>query len=160
MTEPVARSKTMKNPALAASVIAVIGGFEGVRQSAYPDPATRGAPWTICYGHTGTDVVKGRRESLSACKALLFADIDNEASRIETCLQRPMTDGQAIAFISLAHNIGAGGVCRSELAKDFRAGRIVEACNRLPSYNHVGPIVFPQLNARREKERELCLEDI
>lgn len=32
--------------------IALIKGFEGCRLTAYPDPGTGGAPWTIGYGWT------------------------------------------------------------------------------------------------------------
>ncbi|HID1023608.1 TPA: glycoside hydrolase family protein, partial [Klebsiella michiganensis] len=33
--------------------IALIKRFEGCRLTAYPDPGTGGAPWTIGYGWTG-----------------------------------------------------------------------------------------------------------
>lgn len=33
--------------------------FEGKRNEAYPDPLTRGDPWTIGIGHTGPEVHEG-----------------------------------------------------------------------------------------------------
>ena len=33
--------------------------FEGWKNEAYPDPLTRGAPWTIGVGHTGPEVFEG-----------------------------------------------------------------------------------------------------
>ena len=116
------RSKTMRNGALAAAVVATVSGFEGLRLTAYPDPASRGAPWTVCYGHTGPEVVPGYRASLAECRALLARDLDRAAVAVESCLVRSMTDGQAAAFLSLAYNIGAAGFCRSSVARAFRAG--------------------------------------
>ena len=37
----------------------VLKTCEGYSLSAYPDPASGGAPWTIGYGHTGSEVVPG-----------------------------------------------------------------------------------------------------
>ncbi|MGO7998171.1 glycoside hydrolase family protein, partial [Rhizobium ruizarguesonis] len=37
---------------VARLAVALVGSFEGLRQNAYPDPATQGKPWTICYGST------------------------------------------------------------------------------------------------------------
>ena len=33
--------------------------WEGLSLIAYPDPVSGGDPWTIGYGHTGPEVVKG-----------------------------------------------------------------------------------------------------
>jgi GH24 family phage-related lysozyme (muramidase) len=33
--------------------------WEGCRLRSYPDPASGGAPWTIGYGHTGAEVMRG-----------------------------------------------------------------------------------------------------
>lgn len=53
-----------------------IAGFEGLRLSAYPDPLTGGAPWTIGYGHTGPDVHEGACWTQADCEAQLDHDVD------------------------------------------------------------------------------------
>ena len=140
-----------------ALAVAVVGGFEGLRQTAYPDPASHGDPWTVCYGHTG-HVAPGERESLGECKRLLLADLDKEASGIEACIRAPMSDARYVAVLSLAHNIGTRGVCRSTVARDLNAGRDADACNAFLKFDRAGGVVFPGLTRRRQEERALCLE--
>lgn len=149
----------LRNSAAAGALaVSLIGGFEGLRQSAYPDPATRGKPWTLCYGHTG-GVTPGERASLAECKALLLADLDREADGLDKCLHppRPLTDGQYVAVLSLAHNIGVGGVCRSSVVRLLNAGDIEGGCNALIRFDRAAGVTMPGLTRRRAKERELCL---
>lgn len=154
-------SRVRKSAAAAALAVTVIGGAEGLRQSAYPDPATRGNPWTICYGHTG-GVKPGERASMEECKALLIADMDKEGDAIEKCVPSLATAPveRYVASLSLSHNIGSGGFCRSSIASDLNAGRIREACDAFLRYNRAAGFVMPGLTARRKKERELCMVDL
>lgn len=151
-------NKLHKSAGAATLAVAVIGGAEGLRQNAYPDPATRGKPWTICYGHTG-NVQPGERASIAECKALLLSDLDKEADGIEKCIRVEMTDGQYVAVLSLAHNIGVAGVCKSSVARDFNAGRVTQACNDLLKFDRAAGIQMPGLTKRRQRERELCLSE-
>lgn len=155
-------NRHLKKASVAALAVSVVGGAEGLRQTAYPDPATRGKPWTICYGATmiqGRAVLPGERKSIEECKALLLADLDREANGLDTCLHppRPLTDGQYVAVLSLAHNIGVGGVCRSSVVRRLNAGDIEGGCNALLHFNRAAGITMPGLTRRRERERELCL---
>jgi|GEM_PF-3697345 len=65
-------SRVRESAAVGASSVATLGGFEGLRQVAYPDPATKGYPWTVCYGETRTEdgqpTQPGMRFSLDQCK--------------------------------------------------------------------------------------------
>jgi len=160
MNEAVKKPNRMRQSATACALaVSLVGGFEGVRQNAYPDPATRGDPWTICYGHTGADVTPGQRVSLAECHRLLLADLDREAAGIDKCLRppQPMTDGRYVAVLSLAHNIGVPGVCRSSVVRKLNAGDVQGGCDSLLLYNRAAGLVMPGLTRRREKERELCL---
>ena len=153
-------SRVRKNAAVAALAISFVGGAEGLRQTAYPDPATRGHPWTICYGHTGPDVTPGERASLEQCRLLLLADLDaREGDVIEQCIPalRTAPAGRYVAVLSLAHNIGAAGVCNSSVARDLNAGRTPAACDDLLKFDRAAGVVMPGLTRRRQKERDLCL---
>lgn len=141
---------------LAVLAVSFTGGEEGLRQTAYPDPASRGKPWTICYGHT-KGVKPGDQDSIAECKQLLLADLGDEGNGIDRCITYPTTDGQAVAFLSLAHNIGVAGFCRSSVVRDFNAGRTREACDDLLKFDRAAGIVFPGLQRRRQAERRLCL---
>lgn len=150
-------NRIRKSATAAALAISVIGGFEGLRETAYPDPATRGNPWTICYGHTG-HVTPGDRASISQCKVLLLADLDKEDTAIESCIHVPMPETREVAVLSLAHNIGAGGVCRSSVVRELNAGNVKGGCDAFMLYNRAAGMVMPGLTRRREQERSLCME--
>ena len=144
---------------IVAMATSFTGGFEGLRQYAYPDPATKGPPWTVCYGRA-YGVRPGDHHSVSECKRMLAEDLGKEAEGIDKCLTRVATDGQAVAFLSLAHNIGVGGFCKSSIVRDFNQGNVRAACNDLLKYNRAAGVVFPGLTRRREAERGLCLQGV
>ena len=50
---------TTSTSAAVAVALPLVKGFEGCKLTAYPDPASGGAPWTIGYGHTGAEVRPG-----------------------------------------------------------------------------------------------------
>ncbi|MGB8292882.1 MAG: hypothetical protein WCE42_34165, partial [Rhizobium ruizarguesonis] len=71
-----------EDPRLVARLaVALVASFEGLRQNAYPDPATQGKPWTICYGSTN-GVKPGDRKTVEQCKALLALELQTYASGI------------------------------------------------------------------------------
>ena len=147
----------LKKAGVAALAISVIGGAEGLRQTAYPDPATRGSPWTICYGHTG-HVTPGEKLSLAECKTLLLKDMDHAAEQVEGCVRVPMGNARYVAALSLAYNIGAAGFCRSSIVRDLNRHQDQAACDAFLRYDRAAGVVFPGLTRRRAKERLLCLE--
>lgn len=157
MSEPAKRSRLGAKTGLAMLAATTIGGFEGVRQAAYPDPATRGHPWTICYGET-EGVKKGDWRSMQECKIGLAKGLERYALGMEKCLKVNVTDGQYIAALSLTWNIGVGGFCKSSIASNFNAGRPQAACDALLKYNRAAGVVFPGLTRRRVAERQLCLQ--
>jgi lysozyme len=158
MTPTPIKKRLAQGSVLTILATTFIGGEEGLRINAYPDPATRGKPWTDCYGHTA-GVRPGMRESLTQCKELLRQDLGKDADALDKCVTYPTTNGQAIAFLSLAYNIGTGGFCRSSVARDFNAGRTQKACDDLLHFDRAAGITFPGLTHRRQAERRLCLGD-
>jgi lysozyme len=59
---------------------------EGLRLTAYPDPISQGDPWTIGYGHTGSDVYKGLVWNLAQAQNALNSDIAIAAASLEKAL--------------------------------------------------------------------------
>jgi lysozyme len=149
-------SRLRKSAAAAAMAVAVVGGFEGLRQTAYPDPATKGPPWTVCYGETA-GVKRGDHHSVAECKAMFVASLGN-ADVIERCVKVPMPDTREVALVSFAYNVGPGGACGSSAVRLINAGRTREGCGALLLWNRAAGIVFPGLTRRRQAERALCLE--
>ena len=146
-----------KGTAAAALAVALVGGFEGLRQTAYPDPATGGKPWTICYGHTA-GVNPGDRKSLDECKSLLLSDLTAYSQGVLACTSVQLPDERFVALTSFAYNVGVQAACKSSVVRLINQGKTREGCDALMKYNRAAGIVFPGLTKRRAKERELCLK--
>jgi lysozyme len=58
----------------------LLKAWEGCRLSAYPDPASGAAPWTIGYGHTGPVVAPGLTITQQQADALLQKDVADAAN--------------------------------------------------------------------------------
>lgn len=152
-------SRLRKSGIAAALAVSVVGGAEGLRHVAYPDPATLGPPWTICFGHTG-EVHPGDRKSLAECKVILLRDLEKFATGVEACIKRPMSDGTEVAFVSFSYNVGTGAFCKSSVARLYNAGEGRAACDALMRFNRAAGHVMAGLTTRRKKERALCLEGL
>lgn len=152
-------SRLKKGTAAAALAVALVGGFEGLRQNAYPDPATGGKPWTICFGHT-EGVRPGDRKSIEECKALLISDLAIYANGITNCVTAPLPDERFVALTSFAFNVGVGAACKSSVVRLINQGRTRDGCDALLKWNRAAGIVFPGLTRRRQAERALCLKGI
>lgn len=152
-------SRVRKGSVIALLACSVVGGFEGYRQQAYPDPATHGPPWTACYGET-KGVKYGDRFTLQQCDAKLLVRLDEFGDDIERCVPAARTAPRKmyVAWLSLAYNIGAGGFCKSSVARLANAGDLLGACDAISKFNRAAGVVFPGLTKRRERERVLCLE--
>ena len=115
--------------------------WEGCRLSAYPDPASGGAPWTIGYGHTGAQVVPGLTITQELADAWLEQDAAEAAGAVERLLRGvALTPRQRDALISFCFNVGAGALERSTLRKRLLAGKAPEVVisQELPRW-HKGP---------------------
>jgi lysozyme len=135
---------------------ALIAKWEGVRYVPYPDPATGGAPWTVCYGHTGPDVVKGRTYTADECKKLLRIDMLAANADVRRCVARPMPAGVEAALTSLTFNVGPSPVCKGSPGRFARAGDWPNTCKSLDLYKYAGGRVFRGLVLRRADERKVC----
>jgi GH24 family phage-related lysozyme (muramidase) len=97
--------------------------WEGCRLSAYPDPASGGAPWTIGYGHTGPDVVPGLTITQQQADTFLQKDVAHAASAVERLLPgMALLPCQHDALISFCFNVGVGALETSTLRKRLLAG--------------------------------------
>ncbi|WP_064692158.1 lysozyme [Rhizobium aegyptiacum] len=152
-------NRLQKGSAAAAMAVALVGSFEGLRQHAYPDPATQGQPWTICYGSTN-GVKPGDYRTVRECKALLSLELQQYANGIGRCVTAPLPDARFVALTSFAYNVGVRAACGSSVVKLINQGRTAEGCEALLKWNRAAGITFPGLTRRRQKERAFCLEGI
>lgn len=151
----------------AAVVVAIAAAIavpaEGLRHYAYYDPP---GILTVCRGHTGPDVVAGKKYSLAECDKFFTADMRRAIEQVNSCVPG-LPDNVLAAFGDAAFNTGQKIACdkqASTAARMLAAGDIIGACNQLPRWNRAKvagiSVELPGLTKRREAERALCLQGV
>ena len=154
-------SDPIKRRALAAILAtAVAVPAEGLRRVAYYDPP---GILTVCRGHTGADVVKGKVYSLAECDAFLNADMKAAVAKVDACVPG-LPPHVLAAFSDAVYNMGPKIACdtaKSTAARKLKAGDLVGACNELPRWDKASVggfmVALPGLTARRAQDKALCL---
>ncbi|MDP3652025.1 MAG: lysozyme [Rhodoferax sp.] len=154
-------SEALKRRAIAAALATAIAiPAEGLRRVAYYDPP---GILTVCRGHTGPDVQKGRVYSLAECNALLTKDMAKAIDQVDACAPG-LPPHVLAAFGDAVFNAGPTIACsttKSTAARLLQAGDITGACHQLPRWDKarvLGVMVpLPGLTTRRAEEKHLCL---
>lgn len=131
-----------------------IEAWEGCKLVAYKCPA---GIWTIGYGHTG-GVREGQRITEEEALDLLVEDLRAHAERLAPKVKVQVADGQYIALLSLAFNVGVGAVAKSTLLRLLNAGDIEAAGDEFLKWTYAAGRELPGLVRRRREERKLFLE--
>jgi len=138
----------------ATALLSFTPAWEGTKLSTYRD---MGGVLTYCTGAT-ENAQWGKTYTPEQCRAQLDRDLERHAAGIARCVPlASMTDGQKVAFVDAAYNIGVGAFCGSSMARRANAGDMVGSCNALLMWNRVGGKEVRGLTRRRQAERELCL---
>lgn len=141
--------------------IALIKKFEGCRLTAYPDPGTGGAPWTIGFGWTnpvdGKPVRPGMTIDQATADRLLKTGLVGYENDVLKVARVKLTQGQFDALVSFAYNVGSRALSTSTLLKKLNAGDIKGAADEFLRWNKVGGKVMPGLTNRRKAERDVFL---
>lgn len=141
--------------------IELIKRFEGCTLSAYPDPGTGGAPWTIGYGWTGNvdgkPVRPGMKIDQATADRLLRTGIVSYDQAVNKMLKVKVTQNQYDALVSLAYNIGTRALSTSTLMRKLNSGDYSGAADEFLRWNKSGGKVMPGLTNRRKAEREVFL---
>lgn len=131
---------------------------EGLVYHAYPDPGTKGVPWTICYGHT-----KGVRPGMTAtqaqCEAWLAEDLYVAERAVQRHVRVPLTQGQYDALVSFVFNVGEGQFRTSTLLRLLNQGDYKGACDQFPRWVYANKRVLDGLVTRRTEEQAMCLKE-
>lgn len=101
--------------AIAAAMLGSHDGLEGRRYVPYRDVA---GVLTICDGHTGKDIIPGRRYNDAECDALLNKDLAQVAARIDPLIKVSIPNSERAALYSFAYNVGTGAFAKSTLLKN------------------------------------------
>lgn len=110
----------------------------------YCDGATENAQWGKTYTH-------------AECQAQLEHDLARHADGISKCLPwNRLTDGQRVAFVDAAYNVGVANFCGSSMARKAYQGDMAGACAALSLWNKVDGKPVAGLTRRRAAERAIC----
>lgn len=137
--------------------ITLIKRWEQCRLVAYPDPATGNDPWTIGWGATGPDIVKGTIWTQEQADADLWNRISLLANKMHDAITYDPTEGEFGAMLSLAYNIGFTAFQNSTLLRLFNEGEVQQAADAFLSWDHAGGRVMQGLLNRRKDERNVFL---
>lgn len=145
--------------------IALIHSFESCRLVAYPDPGSRdGKPWTIGWGSTGSDIVRGTVWTQAQADARFRMDLEKFEAGVERALAgAAATQDQFDALVSFAYNVGldedadtiAEGLGDSTLLKKHKAGDFEGAAAQFALWNKNDGRVMAGLTRRRAAEARL-----
>jgi lysozyme len=134
--------------------IDLIKRFEGYSATAYPDPGTGGAPWTIGYGHT-RGVKQGDTTDMDQATRWIYDDVQDAADAVQRGVAVPLSQNQYDALVSFVYNVGAGNFFKSTLIKLLNAGDWDGAAREFVRWNRAGGHEMAGLTRRREAEAAL-----
>lgn len=139
-----------------ADGIALMHFYEACRLTAYPDPATGGAPWTVGWGETGPDVVPGltitQMDADIRFAKRLAREFEPGVTRLLTRDPKP---SQFDAFVSLAYNIGMGNFAKSTALRKFNMGEMEAAAIAIRSWDKAAGKTMKGLQRRRWAESKV-----
>ncbi|MGT3292335.1 lysozyme [Yersinia enterocolitica] len=140
-----------------AIAVALIGGHDGLEGREYMPYYDVVGVLTVCDGHTGKDIILGKRYSDTECDALLHQDLIPVFAAIDRIVKVPMSDFRKAALASFGYNVGIAAMTNSTMVKKLNRGDTSGACDELRRWIKAGGKVWKGLVNRREVERELCL---
>lgn len=112
--------------------------------TAYPDPRSGGAPWTIGYGYTGREVHPGLVWTPAQCQAALRADVGTVTAGLTTAIPwwLHLDDPRQDVLVDMGFNLGIHGLLGFGSFLGFvRAGKYADAALDLRGtdwYDEVG----------------------
>lgn len=124
---------------------------EGRELKAYQCSAGK---WTIGYGHV-KGVKEGDEISASEAEQLLVGDLTAIADDLNRLVNVPVSEGQYIALLSLAFNVGASAIKKSTLLFHLNHGRYEDAAAEFDKWIYAGGKLSEGLKRRRAAERSL-----
>lgn len=157
--------------AIPQAAIDLVKEAEGLRLAAYPDPATKAAPWTIGYGHTGSDVHPGLTITRERAEQLLQEDLQEAADIVTKAVTVPLTPAQLGALALFVMNVGPGRKGVKDGFVSLKSGKPSTMLTKLNGGDYDGAAaefskwtkaagkVMPGLVKRRAAEAALFLSD-
>ena len=133
---------------------------EAMKLTAYPDPGTGGAPWTIGVGHTGPDVYPGMIISEEQGYQLLHDDVRTAVAAVKRLVKVALTQGEFDALVDFVFNVGEGHFGSSTLLRLLNAGDFMGASKHFDDWVLAGGRRMNGLVVRRDNEEALFVRSI
>lgn len=136
---------------------------EGLRLNAYLCPSR---VWTIGWGHTGAEVVKGLVITKEQAESYFRNDITIHENNVSRLVKVPLTQNQFDALVSFEYNAGYGNFSSSTLLKLLNQKKYNEAAAQFTRWVHskvkqpdgtYKMVVLPGLVKRRNYEKGFFL---
>lgn len=141
----------------AAALLVFTPAREGTIYKTYKD---LGGVLTYCTGAT-ENAVWGMTYTPAQCAAQLDYDLARHAEGISKCVHMDrLTDGQKVAFVDTAYNIGVANFCSSSMARLANAGDMPNACSALMLWVKVKGVVIRGLVERRKLVYAFCTKGL
>lgn len=139
----------------AESAMDFVESWEGCRLTAYRCPA---GIWTIGVGHT-QDVTEHDEITYEQSRDLLRRDLELVKHDLAPFINVTVTEGQFIALVSLAFNVGVSYVVHKcpRLMRALNAGDVEKAAAELLDIDKANGVKLPGLSRRRQSEARLFL---
>lgn len=161
-----AMSNSLRNKLIAvagggAMAIATVflGGKDGVEGRVYEPYKDVAGVWTVCDGHTGTDIIKGKKYSDRECDRLMWNDLQPVKKAVDGMVKIPLGEYQRAALYSFTYNVGTSAFSKSTLLKRLNSGDVDGACEELRRWIYAGGQKWRGLMNRRDMERTMCLAE-
>jgi lysozyme len=142
--------------AIVAACCTFLAPHEGMRTTAYKDPA-RPTLATICYGET-QGVKFGDTKTPEQCRAMLEQRIPDYLGPVDRSVTKPMPDSRRIALTDFAYNVGVTRYLQSGIPAKLNADDVPGGCGLLLHYVYAAGVKMPGLVKRREDEYRLCMQ--
>ncbi len=136
-----------------------IKSYESLKLRAYPDPKTGGKPWTVGWGHTGSDVAPGVVWTIQEADDAFLRDALFFEDGVTGLCPNGLTQQRFDALVSFAFNLGLAKLQSSTLLKLYKAGNYTGAANELLRWVSPGTNVEAGLRKRRTAERDIFLNN-
>lgn len=137
-----------------STAIAFVQLHEGCKLTSYQDS---GGVWTIGYGATGPDVIKGITWTQQQADTRLASDLQKSETQVIKLLTRMLSEKQMAALISFTFNLGGGALASSHLLQCVNNAEWLSAAKEFIRWDHVGQTELKGLLIRRLEEAALFL---
>lgn len=146
----------MNKMTLSDDGVAVAHHYESCRLEAYPDPGSKdGNPWTIGWGHTGPEVVKGLVWTQQKADDTFRVDVGSVERDVLEQLKVKVTQGQFDALVLFVYNVGANAFFKSTMRYMINNGDFEGAVKEFARWNKNDGRAMKGLTRRRASEAAL-----